>query len=199
MELLKLKRRDHEPTGGWRFIDEDGFQTVAGNFMQLVEQASRHRAGNDISIPPNFPAIVEDWICRHVPSSFLQPPSNGKYPDPPLTSSVVRMATEAVLYKWIHSGRARLQSDNHARERAEICLDCPMNVGAAACANCHGLDGWIRGYIGRNPEIIKGLFACRAGGGLNMLYVWMPDEVIRTTLNAVQRPRHPEKCWKLKL
>ena len=196
--LLKMKRLDREPTGGWRYRTEDGYMVTAATWENLLLNATRYLSGNELPIAPNFPAIVENWLCHNVPQCFVRP-VNGRVPtEPPLTWLTVRNATEAAIHRWKRGG-SKTVTPAVALERAGVCSDCPRNAGAAACANCHGLVSWLRDYLRREPNIVPGLFACTASYSMNMLQVWFVPETINDLMTPVLRRRHPDNCWKLPL
>jgi len=201
--LLKLKSKfSVPPPGRFIFIDpEDHFENTGNTFAVLVQKSVSHRKANGIVVPDNFPEIIEDWICRQIPASFIKdaPKNYDTVKRIILTPTVVQKATKAVLYGWRDGGRRFVDKDELDR-RIGVCSKCPMNVDSSSCKSCNGMFAWIEEWFGKSDEDAKKtLRICRVSGILNLSHVYVPVKGLEIATAQHMIAKHPEHCWKRQL
>lgn len=144
--MLQLKRPNVTPRSGYRYRDPDtGHEFQAPLLNDLVRRALRHRSVNHLDIPDDFPAVVEDYVCRLNPESFsmsrsvvttapspASPSSISSSPrgTPPRLSEALRR-TQTVLRTLVR----RLPKDEAAL-RAPACDGCRYNIAEPCCYSC---------------------------------------------------------------
>jgi hypothetical protein len=165
--------------------------------VTLILRASKVRAANNIPVPPNFPEIVEDWICRQLPGSHVRGRDlrQGHETIEALSGVRVEKTTQTLLQNWRIAGRKKVPHAE-AEARAHICVACPLNLGKGICSACHGLVDWIQQWIRRKPDIVDGLNVCAVTGIMNQAQVHVPVELI--SIPPSQAKFLPAACWQRK-
>jgi hypothetical protein len=189
--------------GGWHKpeVDRAGRQLRepirADTFWDLIAAVTKFRADNLIPIG-NVQHDVEEYICEKFPNSCV---SRGA------TAVVeIRVAPPAVnpaqtltdnMIGWMdkrlnNHSVDRIVIDSEARQRAEVCRKCPMNVkwntGCGTCVDAVGrLSTALR--LGKDVPGGKRLFACRVLQHENRSAVWLDKSLVETS------PTLPGHCW----
>lgn len=190
MQFEKLKNRFNRPAVGWMFRDPDTRKIcVAGNFDSLVEMCCRHRKGNGLEIPKDFPQIVEHTICRTLADDQVvgrTKPLDGD----DIRLNMVEKRTDDLLRAWVIAGRPVVGNDVVV-QRCEICQTCADNA-RVGCLSCKGIDSWIYSFIGHNrrTDYDGVIHACKRGGFFLMAGVHMPTELLPAPHGV------PAKCWR---
>lgn len=199
--MLTLVKRNMTPPIGWRYpIPESDHLIVQGDFNSLIFAVGRWYALNDHDVPEDLPAIIEDWICKQLPDSLVKGGVSHEIRDRRyVTYATVRKAVTYILEDvWKRTGR-KLVTQEVAEERAAGCLDCEFNMPSAACSSCKGLDGYVRGYIGRRTALDEHLSVCQVTLVMNMAHIHLTEDTLRPHTPGHLIPEHPEECWKRKL
>ena len=195
--MLRLKRKNIEPPVGWRYVDPDtSHKTIAGDFVALIREASKHRQANSLDIPIDFPDIIEKWICDRTPTDML----TGPMEEMPvshrvLTLAIVKKATQQCLKVWSKNGRQVVVPDV-ADGRAAKCVKCELNRFNSACTSCIGLNGWIRQWVRRKTTLDKSLAVCQVCAVMNISQVHFADNIIIAMTPQVILEDFPPACWK---
>ena len=188
--MEKLKNKFNRPAVGWMFRDPDTHKIcTSGNFDSLVEMCCRHRKGNGLEIPKDFPQIVEHTICRTLPDDQVVgrvKPLDGD----DIRLNMVEKRTDDLLRKWVSAGRPVVGNDVVV-QRCETCQTCPDNA-RVGCLSCKGIDNWIYAFIGHNrrTDYDGVIHACKRGGFFLMAGVHIPTELLPAPHGV------PAKCWR---
>jgi hypothetical protein len=98
--MLKFARRNVSPPGGLYFyvVPETDFRIEWPTFDGLELKVREHMYNNDIRVPAGLSAIIEDYMCRHLPESVCVGISDGEFKRvKQLTLWVVRDNTQRLL------------------------------------------------------------------------------------------------------
>ena len=200
-ELMKFRRKDVVPPGGYQYQDPDTEHiTVAGTFKDLIRIASTHRIANKLEVTLDFPAIVEDWICRRIPldmTSAWESESTGSVSV--LTTRTITAATNLMMREWRNKDNRKVCTPREATRRALICSECPSNQQKTACMSCQGLITWIKGWLPRSTSVDGALYICVKSAIMNVAHVHMTAATLERTIRDDNISKLPEKCWKRQL
>jgi hypothetical protein len=201
-ELLEFKHKAVVPPGGYRYVDPDTkFEFAAhATLLALCVSVSKHRAANDLEVPPNLPAIVEDWICRHIPIEMTSAHKKAAIVGHrgPFSATAVRQITQTMLRQWRRAGR-KTTSIQEAAKRADVCIDCVQNTQKTGCQSCNGERNWVQSFLGRKGTRDAKLYVCAVDATMNLASIHMPPGVIQGSIPLQVATRFPESCWKRKL
>ena len=201
-ELLKFRKRNVTPPGGYAFQDPDSEHViVAGTFDQLVQQVKQHRKANDFEVPDNISDIIEDWICQRIPLDMTSAWNSGRDPlagKRMLSSTVITKATTDYLHYWRRIGR-KFVPVSIANNRGLICSECKSNTNHTACMSCQGTIRWAKDWIRRDTVHDKTLYVCNKCAVLNVVQVHMTTDVIKGLTKETQLAKYPDTCWKKRL
>lgn len=70
MKYLRLRDPSHAPRDGFEYFDPETKQKTPSRgktLVALIETATLHRQANGLTIPDQFPWIVEHFICANFP------------------------------------------------------------------------------------------------------------------------------------
>lgn len=187
--MRTLVNKHMMPPGGWTFVDPDtSYRTTAAHLEQLIKLCIQHRKGNDLEIPDNFAAEIEDFICAHNEPAWSTGESKRKF-HLPLTETRIRNASQSQLIQWRRS-KLPLVEQNIADRRAAVCTNCEYNVRSGVCFSCVGLDVMIDGYFKKTTAAGPALKICRLTAVPNGTQVHLPADAL-----AEQEAEMPEHCW----
>jgi len=163
--MLEFRVKNNYPPGGRFFYEvpetKTFFSSSAGR-QDLLDKIRQHYAVNRLRAPENLAALVDDFICRHVPDGFCDGDDDGKPRSPfrNLTFWQVEKKTRAAMV-----GR-RLTAPDEAEKRAAICLSCSLHV-RNMCTSCNGLLAVVKALVGSQvTNIASFVGACGATGCL---------------------------------
>lgn len=184
------------PPGGWRYTEPTtGFSMKAITFSSLVSKVAQHRGNMKIEPDPKYrlSEIIEDAICnslsnedqlRHCKSGIRIRTSVG-------WTEVMRFLKTAAA--WIVAG-AQLVPQEEAERRAQICVQCPLNVGMGGCAPCKGAVSAFRDqFLRRSTTVDERLKSCGVCGCDNRTQVHVPLDVLTRARETLE---YPGFCWK---
>jgi hypothetical protein len=185
------------PPGGYTFkVEQTGRLFHAWTWAALTSLVTEHLRANDIPIPADLDARMQDYGCRTMPPGVCDEygPRTSFFAGLRLTFSVLLEGTKAVG-SWILSGK-EMVSQEHADRRSTVCYSCPMNKTARDCAPCklpviHAL---IEQLIGdARSEKHDNLEGCAVCGCALKVKVWVPiQHIAKGTMN---KQDYPDACW----
>lgn len=185
--MLAFKYRMFAPPGGrWFYtVPETGryFETPSC-FDQLVSEVRRHYAVNNLAIPANLEALIEDHICNNVIYGFCC----GEDPRDPDDMPPTYFEITAAMERFFRGKKYEYATAEVARKRAETCMVCPMN-SLALCTNCTGLKSTARRFVGgRRLDAEMRLGVCRR--------IRVPtNALVHVNFTATTTRPLPENCW----
>jgi len=150
----------------------------------LLRAIDKHYRDSGILVPPSLSELVEEYMCKYLPSGFCtgKPSGDRKI----MGLSEIKEKT----LKAIRTADTRAPVGD-VKERAAICGNCPKN-NRSMCPSCIGLVGWAERQVGTqfvNGE--KWLGVCEVDA------VALPAKI---HLNNAEDDvsSHPDHCWKHK-
>jgi len=138
--MLKFRVRNVMPPGGKYFYEVPETKAYFDGFVMdaLLETIREHYAANRLDAPAELAALVEDFVCRHVPEGFCFGES-----DQPrahvATYWQIKNRTKKATEAGLVPGRV-------AERRAGVCVGCPLN-SHAICPTCTGIRDWARQLV----------------------------------------------------
>jgi hypothetical protein len=187
------------PPGGRHFYTVPETDTYFEDVQldRLTRKVQEHYAANGLEAPGNLEQIIEDHVCRNVPSSFCTgEPDAGAKQRKFLTLSQLRDFTRVAAGVGVNMVRmvpdASFVSPQHAEERAKICSECPFN-SQGTCTSCNGLAAFVRRLVGttRTTTRDKVLGTCEHCGCLLQVKVHIARDILLRT----GRHDYPNHCW----
>lgn len=136
--MRTFRQKQQVPPGGRFFYQtpDTHVQFSGPSLHDVLRQVEAHYALNGRDAPANLPALVEDYVCRHVDPSFCEGDAEGRPQVRPITVWHVLHATKLLLNRSFRSDFFVPRSE--AERRASICATCPRNL-AGICTGCHGM------------------------------------------------------------
>jgi len=199
--MLKLKEPQIVPPLGFRYHDEDLKYTFRGSCIQdLAKRCIVMRQANGLLTPPDFEAVIEDWLCRRLPEKMVYSdnPDEPVITHPAITYFLVQGMTKHVIEAYRKAGRRFTTSEEMSR-RAAICMNCPQNRKHATCMNCDGLKDWVNSNLGGRMKEAEGLLVCDILAVFNSSHTRLPDDVIKEITTIKQLAMLPDECWRKQL
>lgn len=177
-----LVKRIVPPGGNYPYlVPETGVLIVSHSIAEAVERVSAHLRSNNLSVPPNLGALIEDYICRNVPPGFCFGDADGKPVARAVTLEGIKKATIALVTS---TGRA---DPGVARKRIDICGGCEHN-DRRMCPSCIGLISWARRLVGTQCPRDEWLGVCSVDVTALAAKIHV-DKVDGANKN------YPDKCW----
>lgn len=181
-ELQRFAHRASVPPGGQYFYQHPDDDVVVSDFTMrgCVRKAVQRLRGAAIEVPGDLEALIEDYMCKHLPQGFCTGPR------PMDQQPVVTMIQVRQLTQERTRGRRRV-TPGEVRERIDICLRCPMN-DLRICPTCSGMTGWALQLVGRDRAAQDAyLGVCRVD------HVLLPAKVTLANNPILGQP--PDNCW----
>jgi len=161
--MLKIKSAHSVPPGGYRYLVETtGYTVTAHDMNALLNKIESHLSVNEIEmkLPEGITLqqVVEDQMCRNLPSSFCSDTDQKKYvrfsQTPVVRVDLVgkRLGNDVLnrTIALIHLAKKdgyRFVKQELAEQRALRTLTCPYMRRARVCYACHH-EGPVRQCIG---------------------------------------------------
>jgi len=175
------------------WVHPNGKGVSESNLARLLAnvRALRARDGGDLS---------EGWELRLQDEICSKEQYNGmcyELDDQPVVDEPVKYIGRAdvqrffnVVKKFIASG-GKLESNEEATRRAEICINCPSNVPIRGCMGCSGLiPKLLKLTKGASTKLDKQLKGCGVCGCQLKAKVHLP-----ASLSQDDNLKFPEHCW----
>lgn len=197
--MLQFIRRDTVPPGGWRYVVPETKATIrAANEEDLKREVKKHLIANNMTVPVDIGALVEDQLCQVVGPEWCTWGSQKYTIDSQMRAQDVVNGTK-VLFSWKLEG-SPLVDPNEAERRAAICAACMMNVTVSGCLGCAGLQGIVAKMTGgRKTSHDKLLQSCAVCKCLNRAQVWLPLDTLWRGVTSDINESFPDHCWKKRM
>ena len=134
--MQKLRNRDLVPPDPiyFRYVHaETGHSSQSQTYDSWLADTYAHRRANNLPIPIDFTAQMEDQLCSSLPAGWC----SGTDPNRP---DVDMRFTVGDVWNWTKAQLAVLStgfvSQDEAERRAKICSGCYMNINAQGCRGC---------------------------------------------------------------
>lgn len=121
------------PPGNYRYVDPDtGHTTEAIDHWTWLEKAKEHRVANNLPIPDDFFAQMQEQLCRTLPPELCTYSTT----DPQYVNTNISWAdvigASRIYLEWRKQGKPFV-SQEEAERRAKICSGCYLNVRVQGC------------------------------------------------------------------
>lgn len=194
--MLRFVNNHTTPFGGYRYrVAETGQDFQNFVLQQLKEAVVAHLKGNNLTVPADLDAQIEDYTCRFQGPNFCDEtdPRYGWLSGTILKFKVVLAGTE-ILGKWVLAGKPFV-SQELADERSVTCASCLYNQDPQGCATCQWsvLSNTVKKFLGsrRSKEHHK-LKSCASCGCTLQLKVWIPHDHLTSSFKYADLP---DWCW----
>ena len=146
--MLRFRAKNIVPPGGKYFyaIEREGQPTIefeAYSYNTMITTVKNYYRANDMQIPVDLSAQIEDYICRRVPGSFCLGSDDGK----PRAKVVTLQGLRKQAHDTAMPYRGRFVEVGVAERRALVCASCEFN-DRTACPTCVGLVAWGEKFVG---------------------------------------------------
>lgn len=181
--MLRFRYRGIVPPGGRYHGTAGGMAFSHPERGQLIRQLENYYIQNNLSIPLDLNAQIEDCTCRQVPEKFCEGTNDGEPRKRVVTLQDIRDATLRF------TGGEGFADAGTALDRAVVCVRCKLN-NRAACPTCTGLAAWGTRRVGGREVTgysdilgVCELDACLMSAG-----------VFARTASIVEG--QPDNCWR---
>ncbi len=194
--MRRLRDTTLVPPGGFRYTDPDtGFTTSASTHYDWVANSKAHRQANNLPLPLDFQARVEDQLCGIIPPEYCdREPGDVKWVDTKFGWNDFIEGMK-VFGRWALEDAPLVQQEE-ADRRAAICTSCPLNVDVSGCSTCHKLASAITGAVAKrvsaHNDYLRACAICRCA--LKAM-VWMPLDLLMTNETSERQDLRPDFCW----
>jgi hypothetical protein len=196
--MLKFARRNIIPPGGIYFYEVPETKQYFSHpqFKNCELLVREHYWNNNIPLPETLPALMEDYMCRHLPESFCVGRTEGELKRAKtLTFWTVSDNTFRMLP---HDGL--FEPAPEAERRAAICVGCDNNLGGI-CSSCSGLKLRFAAQMrGLSTTQDRFLGVCAVDGSLLTAKVFAPLAIAERVMNRertyeYEGIKNNPACW----
>lgn len=203
--LQRFQRQNVVPPGGEYFWYHEPTKTEFRAFSrdELRIQVTSFYGRQQLPVPDDLDALMEDYMCRHLPAGFCNGPTKQPEGDQCLLSwRSIWEGTLTLIRAWLAGNRAQAPM-HEIEQRASICVQCPLNAPSVACLACYGIPALFARRMGGRAVSQKDhqLHVCQACCCLLKAKVVLSEEILRTTSphNYFAGDEQRPPCWMLKL
>lgn len=194
--MRRLKDRSLVPPGQFRFTHETGFTSTAPTYDDWVAEAKKHRKANNLDIPLDFVAKMEDQLCGLIPPDRCERDEGDPagWVDTNFSWADFREGM-GIFTEWGSQG-APLVEEKEAERRAHLCVACPLNVNVSGCATCHKIASYLTGAVAeKKTPYADNLRACAICHCSLQAMVWFPMDLLASRETADRQAVRPNFCW----
>ncbi len=193
--MRRLRDRTLVPPTDFVYTHESGYTTRARTYYDFVEKAKEHRRANDLPIPLDFEAQLNEQLCGILPPTWCERDAG----DVSWVDTRFNWAdfTEGmkIFGKWGAEGMP-LVDEATANQRAAVCVSCPLNVNITGCAACHKMATAITGAVAKkNGQYDDNLRACAICKCALKAMVWFPMDILQQNETVERQTLRPDFCW----
>lgn len=186
MALRALRYPRYVPPGGaWFYrIEPQGINIESRQSLDDVEsQVARFYRANNIPVPENLRALIEDHMCQHLPSGNCSgPDGRPQYEIQPNYFEVIKVLEDTFRGKTIkHCTLVE------AEDRIKICIPCARH-NHGLCTSCDGLRASAKAFVkGRQTRFDSRTGVCSV--------YRLPVNALVHIENPGIREGRPPTCW----
>lgn len=185
-----LKRLDTAPPDFFRYVDPDtGHEIIAVDYWGWVEKAKEHRKANNLGIPYDLEAQMQDQYCHTIPSEYCQYEREGTWVNLRLALDDILTVTRAL----IDSAKGDFVSQEEAERRASICSRCYLNVNATGCGACRQIANLVA--PGRTTSQDQNLKNCGVCGCYLRPKVHVKLDTLESSISNSRQEAYPSFCF----
>lgn len=177
----------HQETGHW---------SESPVYDELVRKYLKHRKGNNLPIPDDYEAVIQDQMCQTLPPEWCERLGGQSWVS-------TRFGLDDFVNGMKAFGRLMLGgfdfvSRTEADRRARICANCYYNVNLPGCTGCQKLASFITGDVANKTTAYDDkLKACAVCKCSVKAMVWFPMDALESTDTPEKQALFPsEFCWK---
>ena len=183
-------RYRHTETGVWSHssIYSDG-QTGC------VEQYLDHRRANNLPIPDDYEAVIQNQMCESWPPEWCDRPSDQSWV--PTRFSIDDFTSGMKAFAGLLTA-GEFTTQDEADRRARICANCPYNGPLPGCSGCRKLASFITGTVAsKSTKFDSQLKACAVCKCAIQAMVHFPMKVLDDVSTPEKQALYPKEfCWK---
>ena len=184
--------------GGPHFPVDEGVTLTGGSWDQVYAMISEYRMQHGKE-PGDPRGDCVKYICGKWPRFCILEKEGAPASEQGRSMGSRLNGWVAMAIRNQPPGGYELVTQAEANDRAEICAQCPMNLGWITCPNCaeatQGLSARIRRL--RNTPIDNQLSGCLVFGHDNQSAVHLAQHI--PPLTDATKELAPPGCWKLKI
>lgn len=208
--MFTLVKRNETVTGGFRYLVPETNKWMPDpathgassmfTLQDLLDVVRAHYLGNNLAVPGNLQALVEDQICRSLPPKWCRDEKGRQLRGKGLADfswQTVARGTRA-LASFLLAGRQRVP-DSEAVRRSNICKRCHFHRDPKECKSCGGetLFSVAKAVVGGvTLPSDQGLKACAVCGCGLVAAVRVPLEILNDGVPVEESEMWPEWCWR---
>lgn len=201
--MRKYRKSNVVPPSGYTYtVAVTGASFLAGDHDSLVNRVRLHYVTNNLPVPADLSARIENAICLQNPESFC----TGEYEQGAeqavvASTAAMREATAHVSTRLKWGLGDFLASQEEADRRASICATCKDN-SRATCTTCNGLKEYVIKAVGsRSTPYDSGLGVCTHCLCLLTVKIHISAAALRVAAGntpesiEADRAKYPAGCW----
>lgn len=195
--MLTLIDKVTTPPGGFFYVvPQTRIEIKSISWNDIVSKVKTHYVANNIHIPDELEALIEDHMCKAMPPGVCAQSEGVTTHRRNFSIADVKSGTMTIL-SWVASGFSRVPPAE-AQRRTSICASCPYNRKFDGCIPCKLPDlmetvNRITG--GQRTSGDEHLNACQFCGCSLKAKVWVPLETIQGNANPETNKELPDWCW----
>ena len=195
--MIKLKKRNQTPPGGWKYKDDSGFWIEGRNIDTLISNIilHRNRNGSSKSVDPvEVEQEVLHQLCSILDGTWCKSDVEfATYEDKTSFFKLDKITSVAKAALEIAKGAELVDADELAR-RQDICRKCFLNKPPRGCA-CAVVYKTINASIPENRRD-ENLQMCGACGCMINAKIQLPMSAVNAA-NEGTNNKYPPHCWQL--
>lgn len=200
--MMNLRNKNLVPPGKFSFtVPETGIRFECFSLEELFKKIRNHYLGNNLELPEDWKARIEDHLCRKLPPEYCNNSAGLSSPCSMTASDIMTgMAAMVDLVSTHLKGGEIYVSQEEANTRAEICARCNLNAKVASCTFC--------GYFAQMAEKISKIKESRKTPSDDYLenccrckcrtaaIVHIKKEILNSCTTPENMLQYPQWCWK---
>lgn len=205
--MMRLRTLTETPPNGMHryFVSETGKWVPETErfwaYTDLRDAVVKHYNANQIAVPLNLDALIQDQECKSLPGNWCVdsvtgiPGRDGNAAD--CNSLMVVLQGTRTLADWKLTNNEIVPVDEVVR-RSSICATCPMNDTIPGCTACNSdtLKKLVDSIVGStglpSDAVLKSCKVCCCGLAAK---VRLPLDVLQRNLSDKQKAALPSFCW----
>lgn len=198
--MQRLSNRSIVVPDGFRYtVQETGYTVRARDYWSWMKKTRDHYKANEIPIPDDLDARMEDQLCKLLPPEWCARPNDASWINTRISWDDFANGMKAFVSLFL--GGFDFVDQAEAERRAWLCCGCPMNVSLAGCGACRKMATLITGDVAkRTTPYDADLRACAICKCAVQSMVWFPMDALESADTPEHQALYPaEFCWKNKL
>lgn len=175
---------------------ETGHWSHSAVYEDLIEQYLKHRKANELSIPDDYEAVIQDQLCRSLPPEWCERTGGQSWVSTRFSFDDFVKGMKA--FGRLMLGGFQFVSQTEANRRARICSNCYYNVNIPGCTGCQKLAEFVTGDVAkRSTPYDDKLKACAVCHCSTAAMAHFPLEVLESVSTEEKQALFPlEFCWR---